>query len=109
MLIKTEISVLLGETACKIDFMDNKQIKLVEERAGEMVSKGITDVITKEQALYGDDILGLGAMIHKKDFQLWHSIKDNWALIYPAVRVVVKSKVHIVNTSMIKAKEAEIK
>ncbi len=108
MFIDTHTSVFFAETMCLIDVMDEKQINDLEKRAADRVSSGITTMLAKEQALYGDDILGFGATIHRKDPKLWHTLKESWALLYPNTRVVVTSVVEIVNTAMIKGTEEDV-
>ena len=101
--LETNTDVFLAETMCDLDVLDAGQIDEIELQAGAKVSAEIADLLTKEQALYGDDILGIGAVIHARDFRLWRQLRGDWANLYPNITIVVTSKVNIQNTAIIKA------
>lgn len=107
--IQTVTNVFLAESMCGLDVLDEDRIGAIERRAGEKVSAGIADLLTREQALYGDDILGIGADIYAHDFRLWRQLRENWANLYPDVTIVVTSEVHIQNTATIKAEQGTSK
>lgn len=100
--VNTEARVYLGESAEELNAMDKEKIASLEVAAGAKMEQGISDVIKRVQTEYRSDIFGFGNMIHQRDGKLWSSISKYWNDMFPALEVVVHSKINIVNSFYLK-------
>lgn len=102
MTVKPKVTVYLGEVSGTIDTDNEKQIKSLEETAGNMLANDISNVIKKVQKQYKTDIFGFGNTIYKKNQKLWKQISDDWDTKFSEIEVEVKPEILIKNTALIR-------
>jgi len=101
-IIETETDANIGELKMDIDVMDEKELKKVEEQAGEELKQRMENVIYKVQNELKTDIFGFGNTIYKYDNKLWKQIGTDWDKYFEEMEFEVITKVKIQGTSTVK-------
>lgn len=76
---------------------DEKHMNRLEQEASKEIIAQIKTGLHKLQDQYHTDILGFGRTIHQKNPKAWDRFKDRWDELYPNVKVVVNTNLHIEN------------
>lgn len=100
--IETDTEVFLDGVRSGVDLLDEETEKKIESRTEEMIENRIKYVIQKVQKEYDSDIFGFGNLIYKKDPALWKKLEPDWDKKFKTLKVDVKSKVTVLNTSFTK-------
>lgn len=103
--IHTDTTVFLAENMSNLDVMNQMEIAFAESQAGEKIASGIAALLTREQGLHGEDILGVGAKINAGDYKLWRELAGDWRAYYAHVAFEVESRVRILNSATITSRE----
>lgn len=90
--IKTD--ALISETNCELELRDEEVIKNITNYTKSELYGTIKKTIKKIQDI-NTDVLGLGNLIYKKNYEYWYKIKDNWQDIYPKVEFDIKIDLNI--------------
>jgi spore germination protein KC len=104
--IRTETDVYLAETMETIDAGDPAEMRALEDEAARSLEAEIAAVIQKIQRQTGQDILGLGEYLHRRDYRLWHEVEGRWGEIFRDMPITVSCRVNIKNTAFITSEGA---
>lgn len=97
--IKTTVAI--DEISSTENFIDEEGQKQLEQITQNTLKQRIEALIKKMQSEYESDILGFGAKLHEVNAQAWNNVKNNWDEVFKDLKVNVKIKVHIKNSSML--------
>lgn len=75
---------------------EKHMVRLEQEASREMIGQ-IKSGLHQLQDRYHSDVLGFGRTIQQKNPREWDRLKDRWDEIYPNVKVVIKTNLHIEN------------
>ncbi|MEC0369542.1 Ger(x)C family spore germination protein [Paenibacillus chibensis] len=74
-----------------------KNMSLLEQNASKEMIKQIHSGLRLLQEKYHSDTLGFGRAIQQKNPRAWERFKGRWDEIYPTVKVVIDTNLHIEN------------
>ena len=100
--LKTVTEAYLDEHDMKMDILDDKEIRKMENEAETYLKKNIEGAVRKVQKEYRSDVFGFGYMIYRKDPKLWKQLAPKWDEIFPSLGVKVECEVKILETSFVK-------
>ena len=91
--IKTTVNI--NEINGDIDFMDEKNLKVIQKNAEDTIKKMVEDVIKKVQEEYESDIFGFGATVSRDNPDLWKVLKADWDSVFSKLDVQVNTELEI--------------
>lgn len=91
--IKTTVNI--SEIDGDIDFMDEKNIEVIQKNGEETIKNMVEGVIKKVQKEYESDIFGFGAVISREMPDLWKVLKPDWDNVFSKLDVKVNSDLEI--------------
>lgn len=74
-----------------------KNMALLEQNASKEMIQQIHSGLRLLQEKYHSDTLGFGRAIQQKNPRAWERLKDRWDEVYPTVKVVIDTNLHIEN------------
>ncbi len=75
-----------------------KEVKEIEKKASESISKKIELCIKKTQDDYDSDIFMIGSLIHRSKPKYYHKIDKDYDEVFKNIKINVKVKTTIINT-----------
>ncbi|WP_432405320.1 Ger(x)C family spore germination protein [Wukongibacter sp. M2B1] len=91
--IKTVVNI--NEIDGDIDFMDEKNLELIQKNGENTIKNMVESVIKKVQKEYKSDIFGFGATLSREKPDLWKELKPDWDNIFSKLDVEVNSELEI--------------
>ncbi|WP_432661824.1 Ger(x)C family spore germination protein [Wukongibacter baidiensis] len=91
--IKTTVNI--NEIDGDIDFMDEKNLEIIQKNGEETIKNMVESVIKKVQKEYKSDIFGFGAIISREMPDLWKELKPDWNNVFSKLDVKVNSTLEI--------------
>lgn len=91
--IKTMVNII--EIDGTIDFMDEKNLKIIQKNGEDTIKKMVENVIKKVQEEYKSDIFGFGATVSREMPELWKEKKVDWDDTFAKLDVEVNVDLNI--------------
>ena len=74
----------------------------LEKRIAAVLTERVSGLFVEAQTIIGSDIFGLGNRIYKDNPALWREIEGDWDNIFKEAKLVVETKVDLVNAGVLK-------
>ncbi len=100
--VSTNTEVSVEEIEDQNESMSDKDIKQLEQEAGDIIKERVEDIISKIQNYYDSDILGFGRFMYQTNHKQWSKVKDTFDENFKNIKVNVQSKIVIYNTGYTK-------
>lgn len=97
--VRTEVNI--GECGIPIDYMDQEQVRELEEGLSQSLRSDIEQVIKKVQKQWGTDIFGFGQTLYRENPEVWREAAYNWAGVFKELQVNVRVKIVIRNSAQL--------
>lgn len=91
--IKTMVNII--EIDGTLDFMDEKNLGMIQKNGEDTIEKMVQDVIKKVQEEYKSDIFGFGAIVSREMPELWTVLKTDWENTFSKLDVEVDGTLNI--------------
>ncbi|MBP2654821.1 MAG: gerBC 3 [Firmicutes bacterium] len=98
--IKMEIEGTINGISTDIDLLKEENIRMIEAEEEKEIENILAGAIFTAQKQYNSDIFGFGDVIHRTNYRVWESLRDNWDEIFPSLHVNIKVKVRVTGTSL---------
>lgn len=98
--VKIRVDTNLVESAPGTDLSRREEQRRLEERAAEVMTERIMQVIRKAQMEFGVDAFGFGNMIYKDTPDLWRQIHREWDGIFSEAKFDIQIEINILNTGV---------
>jgi spore germination protein KC len=93
--------VAIDEITGSANLIDEDERKTLEKIAEKDLKERIENLIKKVQSEYDADIFGFGGKIREDKVKVWNIVESNWEEYFKNLKVDVKTKVHIENSSVL--------
>lgn len=100
--LKVKIAMNLMESNTPLDLRQAPERARLEERIAAVLTERISGLFVEAQTVIGNDIFGLGNLIYKDNPMLWQEIEGDWDSIFKEAKLVVETKVDLVNAGVLK-------
>ncbi|MCJ8012849.1 Ger(x)C family spore germination protein [Paenibacillus sp. KQZ6P-2] len=88
-------SVIENDSDYSLD--SERTMHKLEQNASKEIIQQIHSGLHLLQDKYHSDVLGFGRTIQEKDPPAWERFKDRWEKLYPTVKVVIDTELHVEN------------
>lgn len=91
--IKTTVNI--DEIDGNVDFMNEKNLGIIEQDGEDVIKNMVEDVIRKVQKEYKSDIFGFGATLNRNMPKLWKELKPDWDNTFSKLAVEINVDLEI--------------
>lgn len=91
--VKLNLKGTLVECSGKIDFIDNKSVKNIEDIIAKQIETEMRTAVRKAQKDYKLDIFDFGSEFYRYKPAVWREIKEDWNETFPDMEVKYDVKV----------------
>lgn len=91
--VKLNLKGTLVESSGNIDFIDNKNVKNIEDIIAKQIETEMRVAVRKAQKGYKLDIFDFGSKFYRYKPAVWREIKEDWDEIFPDLEIKYDVKV----------------
>jgi spore germination protein KC len=99
--IDIDTTVAIDEIEGTENFVEDEGHKKLEQLTEKAFQEQVNAFIKKIQSEYDADIFGFALKLQEEKSKVWKNVSNDWEDIFKGLKVNVKTKVHIKNSSML--------